>query len=85
MLDDVFDIVTIGVDGENALVLTSGGNNQNPSWSPDGYHIVFSSNRDGSYKLYTMSWIGTDISLISQSGEDFSPVWSSRYNWKFEK
>ncbi|MGB9562077.1 MAG: Tol-Pal system beta propeller repeat protein TolB, partial [bacterium] len=84
MIREQFDIVVVDVLGENPVVLTSTGNNQNPAWSPDGYHIVFSSNRDGNYKLYTMSWYGTEIAPIT-NGEDYSPFWSARYNWNFEK
>jgi WD40 repeat protein len=32
--------------------LTSGGQNQQPAWSPDGQWITFASNRDGSSRIY---------------------------------
>jgi len=58
--------------------LTSDGNNEEPSWSKDGLHIVFSSNRNGGYELYTMNWDGTRprklTNKIIANGPDWSPI-----------
>jgi len=52
-------------------------NNLNPSWSPDGNYIVFSSNRDGNYDLYVMNANGSNLTRLTDDlGDETSPVWS---------
>lgn len=53
------------------------GDNESPSWSPDGSLIVFSSNREGPFRLYVMNAFGTDQRrLLKMSGEQTNPKWS---------
>jgi TolB protein len=72
------DIYTIGVDGSNRVQLTEKqGDNEAPSWSPDGSLIVFNSTREGRSKIYIMTAFGTDQRrLISMPGEQTNPKWS---------
>jgi len=56
--------------------LTSVGNNEEPSWSADGLHIVFSSNRSGKYELYTMNWDGSRLRKLTQGLATYAPDWS---------
>ncbi|MBN2541769.1 Tol-Pal system beta propeller repeat protein TolB [bacterium] len=81
-----FDVCTIDVNGENPICLTSIGNNERPYWSPDGYHIVFASDRSGNYQLYTVDWTGDNINQITfgYSSSNTDPTWSPRMRWKFE-
>jgi TolB protein len=51
-------------------------NNEEPSWSADGLHIVFSSNRNGMYELYTMNWDGTRQRKLTQGLAANAPDWS---------
>jgi Tol biopolymer transport system component len=50
-----------------------------PSWSPDGSHIAFASNRTGGYQVYTMKPDGSDVQPLTLSqkyGYSGWPVWS---------
>jgi Tol biopolymer transport system component len=49
-----------------------------PTWSPDGSRIAFTSNRDGNYEIYTMKSNGTGGSqrFTNNPGPDTSPDWS---------
>jgi TolB protein len=67
------------VTGENLTRLTFEGSNENPHWSPDGLHLVFSSNRTGKYQIYTMNWDGTNLRMITPDGENYNPSWSPRF------
>jgi TolB protein len=56
--------------------LTYLGNNEEPSWAPDGLHIVFSSNRTGRYELYTMNWDGSRLRKLTNGFTANAPDWS---------
>ena len=47
-------IFVMDVDGGNRLQLTDIGDNYQPSWSPDGKSIAFTSDRDGNGEVYLM-------------------------------
>jgi len=74
------NIFVIGVDGEGPVQLThSEGDNESPSWSPDGNLVVFSSTREGPSKVYVLTAYGTDQRrLLSMKGEQTDPEWSPR-------
>ena len=64
-------------DGSDFKVLTNKGTNQDPSWSPDGRMITFTSNRDGSKRIFVMDAKGTVQTPVSRvSGRN--PAWSPR-------
>ena len=73
-------IFVIGVDGEGPVQLTHNeGDNESPSWSPDGNLVVFSSTREGPSKVYVLTAYGTDQRrLLSMKGEQTDPEWSPR-------
>ncbi len=71
------NIYTILVNGEGRTGLTYLGNNEEPSWSRDGLHILFISDRDGIYKLYTMHWDGSGQRKILTYGDG---IYSSRWS-----
>ncbi|MBA3874251.1 MAG: PD40 domain-containing protein [Anaerolineae bacterium] len=46
-------------------------------WSPDGEHIAFVSDRDGSYSIYVSDAQGNNAHrLIESSANQYDPVWS---------
>lgn len=48
-----------------------------PSWSPDGRRIVFTSTRDGNREIYSVNADGTDLrNLTNHSDSDYDPSWS---------
>jgi hypothetical protein len=51
--------------------------NVSPAWSPDGSQIVFASDRDGDFDLYTMAADGTALDrLTDDPGDELDPAWS---------
>ena len=48
-----------------------------PTWSPDGTRIAFSSDRDGDDEIYTMRSDGTDVRRLTVNDAwDGEPAWS---------
>jgi WD40-like Beta Propeller Repeat/Peptidase family C25 len=48
-----------------------------PVWSPDTRRIAFSSNRDGTWRIYVMDADGTDVTLVPTGNDDATePAWS---------
>ncbi len=53
------------------------GSNENPSWSPDGRFLVFSSTRNKKKELFIMDVDGSaQHSLAEIEGHSYSPHWS---------
>ncbi|MBD3265171.1 hypothetical protein GF373_00745 [bacterium] len=79
------DIFTVRPDGSDPRMLTDEkGDNQHPSWSPNGQYIAFASTRTGKSEIYIMS---SDPDRLLPNGERFyrvtyvggenlSPSWS---------
>ena len=77
MVQNIFNIYTIDPNGSNLRKLTDGQkDNVDPSWSPDGRYIVFSSNRSGSYQLYISPENGQSQTRITNlKGNQIAPSW----------
>jgi TolB protein len=70
------NIYTTNPDGSGQERLTSGaGRNENPSWSPDGHYIAFSSTRSGAKDLYIMYLNGQNQRRLGSSGGKSFPTW----------
>jgi len=74
------EIWIVDADGSNARRLTNGGgDNQSPTWSPNGRHIAFQTNRNGRWQIYAMLADGSAQEPLTKSpGESTSPSWSPR-------
>ena len=66
------------IDGSNLVQLTDdSGGGELPSWSPDGSHIAFVSERDGDADIYVMDAQGVSIvQLTYDPTTDELPAWS---------
>jgi TolB protein len=73
------DIYLMDIASKQWVQLThDGGRNDFPTWSPDGRHIVFQSNRSGTEQIWTMLADGTAQKPVTASGRNSQPNWS----WK---
>jgi TolB protein len=73
------DIYLMDIASKQWVQLThDGGRNDFPSWSPDGRHIVFQSNRSGNLEIWMMLADGTKTQQLTFTGRNSQPNWS----WK---
>ncbi len=69
----IFDLLT----GDRRTLVSRGGLNTTPEWSPDGQRIVFVSAMDGNAELYTVGADGTGLKRLTFSPAiESSPTWS---------
>jgi TolB protein len=69
-------IVMVGADGRGGRLLTNRGRNEDPSWAPDGRHLVFASpDRDGGGLFILDTVTGRVRTLIGGRGFGL-PAWS---------
>jgi hypothetical protein len=73
----------MNADGTNEVRLTDNLTyDEMASWSPDGSKIVFESDRDGDYEIYTMNADGTNQQRMTDNpAEDSDPAWSPDGEW----
>jgi TolB protein len=72
-------IVIMKSTGEDRRVLTDGRwrNSEDPSWAPDGRHIVFASDRSGVFKLYVYDVVEDKFRQLTFGDDpDITPAWS---------
>ena len=72
------DIYIMNPDGSDRFNLTRhDAEDSEPTWSPSGRHILFSSDRDGDNDLYRMNADGTNVRRIFKKwAKRSNPAWS---------
>jgi TolB protein len=78
-VDKQFTIFTVSPDGSDLQRVTIGHDrdNEDPSWAPDGRHLVVSSNRSGHTNLWVLDVeTGEARQLTQGKGKDTGPCWS---------
>ena len=81
---NVGDVFTVRPDGTGLQQLSeSGADSANPTWSPDGMYIAYSSNKRGASQIYLMQYNGqpppghkSHMRLTYMPGNNLSPSWS---------
>jgi len=75
---DKMDIFLVDVTGGQVRQLTHGeGSNEDPTWSPDGRLLAFSSTRDGRAQIYVMDADGSAPRRVADvPGSSTTPHWS---------
>lgn len=72
-------VAVVNEDGSGFVELTSGNTDRDPSWSPDGKHIVYSGERLGGTNIIRMNADGTGQIALTDTQYplgNFEPVWS---------
>ncbi len=73
-------IYVVGQDGAGLAALTTASRvvNENAQWSSDGGRIVFQSNRDGNFEIYSMAADGTEVVRLrrSSAGDYWPDLWT---------
>ena len=70
-----FDLASIDTSATDYRILTEVGQNENPHFSPDGKHIIFSSSRLSEGDIYVMDLAGQKQRRITKSGNCSNPTW----------
>ncbi len=71
---DIF-LMDIGGDSDSWVRLTDHpGDDEDPSWTWDGQHLVFSSDRTGRRQIHIMNADGSNVHQLTRSGDNLSPI-----------
>ncbi|MDH3297873.1 MAG: Tol-Pal system protein TolB, partial [Gemmatimonadota bacterium] len=76
-VENTFQIVTVNPNGADRRVMTSSGNNEDPSWAPDGRHLVFSSAGRRGNSLLILDTVSGRVRTLTSGRVDQLADWSS--------
>ena len=84
-IENYFDIFTMDADGGNIVRITTAlkangqrASNEDPSFSPDGRYIVYTSNRTGKNQIYLNNLDGSNEHRVTNDSYNyFKPKWSN--------
>jgi TolB protein len=62
--------------GRRVIQLTAEGNNEDPSWAPDGRHIVFIGERDWGFGVFVVDAVTGRLRLLVGGIRGSVPEWS---------
>ena len=69
-------LYVMNADGSDVHRISTGGRAWNASWSPDGRHIAFVSDREGLRSIWVMTVDGQHVRRISSTEfRDGRPTW----------
>ena len=60
----------------NTQLTQNAGDDEKPTWSPDGKHIAFESKRSGTLQIYSMLANGSNPRQLTFTGSNKAPAWS---------
>lgn len=62
---------------QTASAHAASGNDEAPTWAPDGRALAFASDRDGNYEIYTINLDGTNTTRLTfNTAQDRWPLWA---------
>lgn len=70
-----FQVCTIDVTGRDMQRLDQTGSNENPHWSPDGLHLVYTKYTGQASDIYIMDRYSKKIRQITRDGKSSNPAW----------
>jgi TolB protein len=75
-VDGVYQIFAVNPDGTDRRMLTSRGRNEDPSWAPDGRHVVFASEQASGRGLMILDTVTGRTRILVSGHVDMLPDWS---------
>ncbi len=69
-------VAEVQARGARVLQLTGDGTNEDPSWAPDGRHLVFAGERNWGFGLFVVDAVTGRIRLVVPNARPRNPEWS---------
>lgn len=76
-VDGVFQVFSVNPNGTDRRMLTSRGRNEEPSWAPDGRHLVFTSLSSSGRALLILDTVTGRTRVLVSGQVDELPDWSA--------